>query len=322
MSKYEISKIHDLLMERSELTARLNLLPYEGTPEIKESGMNKYLYIRKRNLGRITSTYVDKYSEELHLLLLKTTKDAREIRKQLRRIDRELAANHYSESTLSPDVFLHMDFARSTMKSLIYDQAMLEGIGTTFVQTETILENGLVFGVSSEDVQKILNLKHAWEFILDKDVIQSKTDFHLLCHLARLVNEGLLLYGGRIRSVPVRIGGSDYVPPLPMEADIKDDLESLTHKNGESIDIAIDLCLYVMKKQIFLDGNKRAAVLFANHYLISKAGGLLVIPFEDVSIFKLMLVNDYEGKDDGAIRRYLKDVAHRTVSSSSNRMVE
>ena len=31
--------------------------------------------------------------------------------------------------------------------------------------------------------QKILNLKHAWEFILDSDVAQADTDYYLLCHI-------------------------------------------------------------------------------------------------------------------------------------------
>ena len=58
------------------------------------------------------------------------------------------------------------------MKVNIYDQAVLEGVATSFPQTEDIIENGKINGVSATDVQKILNLKHAWEFILDPDVIQ------------------------------------------------------------------------------------------------------------------------------------------------------
>ena len=57
------------------------------------------------------------------------------------------------------------------MKSNIYDQAILEGVATSFPQTEDIIDNGIVNGMTASDVQKILNLKHAWEFILDRDVI-------------------------------------------------------------------------------------------------------------------------------------------------------
>ena len=65
---------------------------------------------------------------------------------------------------------MNLDFARANMKSNIYDQAILEGVATSFPQTEDIIDNGIVSGMTATDVQKILNLKHAWEFILDRDV--------------------------------------------------------------------------------------------------------------------------------------------------------
>ena len=77
------------------------------------------------------------------------------------------------------------------MKINIYDQAILEGVATSFPQTEEIIENGKVSGMTAADVQKILNLKHAWEFILDKDVIASRSDYYMLSYIAKLVNEGL-----------------------------------------------------------------------------------------------------------------------------------
>lgn len=40
--------IQELLRSRADLHARLNLMPYDGTPEIKKRGDEKYLYVRKR----------------------------------------------------------------------------------------------------------------------------------------------------------------------------------------------------------------------------------------------------------------------------------
>jgi Fic family protein len=306
-------EIQELLRKKSDLSTRLMLIPYEGTPEIKEKSSGKYLYIRKREFGRVTSKYVDKYSDDLFQILLKGTKEARSIRKEIRKIEKQLAQLEYSESPLSPAVILNLDFARANIKTLIYDQTVLEGVGTTYVQTETILENGKVFGVSAEDVQKIVNLKHAWEFILDKDVIKAKSDYNILCYIARLVNEGLLEAGGRVRGVPVRIGTSNYIPPLPIETVIRDQMDDLLSLNADSIDVAVELCLYIMKTQIFLDGNKRTAVIFANHYLIAKGKGLLVIPYEDVSIFKKLLIDYYEDKDSLSIKAFLKEHCWRKI---------
>ena len=302
--------IQELLHSRADLYARLNLLPYDGTPEVKENG-GKYLYMRKRVGSRVTSTYVDVYSDELYQILLRTSREAKELRKQIRRVEKALAALGYNESELSAEVMLNLDFARMNMKLFIYEQAVLEGVATSFPQTEDIIENGQVNGMKASDVQKILNLKHAWEFILDKDVLSYGSDYSILSHIARLVNEGFFTNGGRIRGVPVTIGGSSYIPPLPIETVVMENIAAITESSGDPIDIAIELCLYCMKTQIFNDGNKRASVIFANHYLISKAGGLLVIPEKDVPAFKKLLVAYYEDRDGGEIKAFMKNNCHR-----------
>lgn len=307
------NEIAELLRSRADLHARLNLMPYDGTPEIKERGDGKYLYVRKRVAGKQTSTYVGAYTEELYNLLLRNAREAREIRKELRSIEKQLAEAGYSEDELSADVITNIEFARANMKMNIYDQAVLEGVATSFPQTEEIIENGKVVGMTATDVQKILNLKHAWEFILDRDVIASRSDYYMLSHIARLVNEGFFAEGGRIRGVPVTIGGSSYVPPLPNELDVKERIREITEEADDAINTAIKLCLYCMKTQIFLDGNKRASVIFANHYLISHGGGFLVIPEKEVPEFKRLLVKYYEGEEISAIAAFMRKRCWKTV---------
>ena len=307
------NEIQELLRSRADLNARLNLMPYDGTPEIKERGNEKYLYVRKRVAGKQTSTYVGAYTEELYNLLLRNAREAREIRKELRSIDKQLANAGYSEDELSSDVIDNIAFARANMKINIYDQAVLEGVATSFPQTEEIIDNGKISGVTATDVQKILNLKHAWEFILDRDVIASRSDYYMLSHIARVVNEGFFAEGGRIRGVPVTIGGSSYVPPLPNELDVKEKIREIIEESDEVINTAIKLCLYCMKTQIFLDGNKRASVIFANHYLISHGGGFLVIPEKEVPEFKRLLVKYYEGEDITVIADFMKKYCWKKI---------
>ena len=198
------------------------------------------------------------------------------------------------------------------MKSIIYDQAVLEGVATTFPDTELIIDNGKVNNVSAEDVQKILNLKHAWEFVLDKDVILSETNYYVCQYIARLVNEGFYQQGGRIRAVPVTIGGTSYIPPIPIEHQVKEDIDNIIKSSDDVVQVAIELALYVMKTQIFNDGNKRTAIIFANHYLISHAGGLMVVPQNLVPEYKKMLVKYYEGRDEEAIKSFMREKCLKT----------
>ena len=302
--------IQDLLRVKAEFNARLNLIPYDGTIEIKELSNRKYLYIRKREASKVKSIYVGLYSEELHTTLLRQVKDAKEIKKNIRLIEKELAKLGYTQNELSYNIILNLDFARANMKTIIYDQAVLEGVSTTFPDTELILENGKVNNVSSEDVLKIINLKHAWEFIFDKDVILSKSSYYVCQYIAKLVNEGFYREGGRIRTVPVSIGGSSYISPIPFENDVKEEIDLIINSSIDDIDKSIELALYVMKTQIFVDGNKRTGIIFANHFLISKGKGLLVVPYDLVSEFKKMLVQYYE-YGDNQIKEFLKEKCWR-----------
>jgi len=300
-------KMQKLLQEKSELNARLKLIPYDGSIEIKEQGGNKYIYIRKRVLGKNTSNYVDVYSDELYEMISRQLRNAREYKKRIRAIDKELVLLGYEEKDLTSRILMNIDFARANMKNYIYSQAILEGIATTFPQTETIIENGKISNMKPTDVLKILNLKHAWEFTLDKDVIASKTHYYILCKIAELVNEGFYEYGGKIRSVPVSITGSTYKPTIPIEIDVKENIDKIVNREDEVIYRAIDLCLYCMKTQIFIDGNKRSSVIFANHFLIANGGGLLMIQEENVPKFKQLLVGYYEDRDNDEIKEFMKE---------------
>lgn len=307
------SQIRELLQERAALQAKLNLLPYDGSPEVKEVNHKQYLYVRKRIGSRLTSTYVGAYSDELYNLLLQNARDAREYRKQIRHLDKALAELGYVASELSPEVIRNLEFARANMKTSIYEQAILEGVSTTFPQTEDIIEGGEVNGMTVQDVQKVLNLKHAWEFVLDPDVLSFPSNLDILQHIGKLVNEGFFTDGGAIRSVPVRIGGTSYTPPIPFESHVREKLDALIGSEDSAVNIAIKLCLYCMKTQVFQDGNKRAAVIFANHYLISRGAGLLVIPESDVPQFRELLVAYYEGQHEAEMMDFMQKKAYRSM---------
>lgn len=102
---------------------------------------------------------------------------------------------------------------------------------------------------------------------------------------------------------------------MPNELDVKDKIQEIAGEDDEPINISIKLCLYCMKAQIFLNGNKRASVIFANHYLISHGGGFLVIPEKEVPEFKRLLVKYYEGEDIAVITVFMKERCWKTIES-------
>ena len=305
-------EIMDLLQNRQLLEHKLESLIY-GSVEIRERDNKKYIYIHYRENGISLTKYVGEYSEELYNLILNNSIEAKKIKKELREISKKLKELNYKETELNPKVELNIDFAKRHLVDTIYKQAILEGVATTFADTESIIEGGKVSNMTSEDIMKIVNLKHAWEFILNKNVILSETNFGLLCQINKFVEEGFYYSAGKIRSVPVTIGGTKWTPSLPIESIIKEELEDILKKDINDVDKAIELLLYVMKKQIFIDGNKRTAIIFINHYLISKGKGIIVIPAELTEEFKKLLIQYYEGKDEKKIKEFIKEKCYMSI---------
>ena len=167
--------------------------------------------------------------------------------------------------------------------------------------------------MNATDVQKIINLKPAWEFILLEGVIEYPSNFDVLSQINAIVEEGMSYEAGKIRNVPVTIGGSSYRPPLPFEGQVKMDIASIVESKKPVLDRAIDALLYVKKKQVFLDGNKRTAVIFANHILIKHAGGIIVIPAELVEEYKKLLIHYYETDEKNDIIGFLKKYCFKPV---------
>ena len=300
----EKKNIIDLLNNKQILMHNLNSLIY-GAIEIRETNSNKYIYVHYREDGISLTKYVGEYSENLYNLILNNTIKAKQIKKKIKDIEKQLKSLNYTEAELEEKVEINIDFAKRHMVDTIYKQAVLEGIATTFADTESIIEGGKVNNMTSEDILKVVNLKHAWEFILNKNVIISKTNFALLCEINKIVEEGFYYSAGKVRSVPVSIGGNSWIPPLPIETVIREELEEILESNKTILDKAIDLLLYIMKRQIFIDGNKRTAIIFINHYLISMGKGIIVIPAEQTEEFKGMLVKYYEGVDEKEIKAFI-----------------
>ena len=296
----------NVLISKQKLEEKLNLMIY-GSAEIREKGGKKYIYVHYRDAGVSTTKYVGEYTDELYNLILNNNAEVKKIKKEIKTLEKKLKELGYNFPGLSDKVKLNIDFAKRNMVSTIYDQAILEGVATTFVDTENIIEGGKVNNMTSDDIMKIVNLKHAWEFVLNENVILSPDNFALLSQINKLVIEGFYYNAGVVRSTPVKIGGTSWSPSIPVQSEIISELERLLNGNLSGVDLAIELLLYVMKRQIFIDGNKRTAVLFANHYLIANGLGIIAIPADLTNEYKKLLISYYEDKDESNIKSFLKE---------------
>ena len=196
--------------------------------------------------------------------------------------------------------------AKRNIVDYIWKSANLEGIGVTYPETQAIYDGGIVNGLTVDNIIAINNLKYAWQFILEQDGIEY--DYKALCQIHKLTCDKLVLDQvlGRIRTTPVNIGGTSWKPQFPIESQIKEELESLlkqTEKN--KTEIAIEIMLWIMRRQIFIDGNKRVAMLFANKIMIDNGCGIITIAQDIQPIFYEKLIKFYESGDNTDLKEWI-----------------
>lgn len=198
--------------------------------------------------------------------------------------------------------------AKRNIVDYIWKSANLEGIGVTYPETQVIYDNGIVNGLKVDDIIAINNLKYAWNFILENEDINY--DYNVLCYIHKLVADKLVpsTVLGKIRTTLVNIGGTTWKPAFPIESKIKEELEEILNGEYESkTELAIVCMLYVMRKQMFIDGNEQVAMLFANKIMIDNGCGIISISQELQSLFYEKLIKYYETGEMDELKKWIYD---------------
>lgn len=200
--------------------------------------------------------------------------------------------------------------AKRNIVDYIWKSANLEGIGVTYPETQVIYDGGVVNGLTVDKIITINNLKYSWQFILENEGIEY--DFKALCHLHKLTCDKLILDRnlGRLRTTPVSIGGTSWKPQFPVESQIKEELEQLLNQPEKSkTEIAIEVMLWIMRRQMFKGGNKRVGMLFANKIMIDNGCGIITIAQENQQTFFEKLINYYESGDNTDLKQWIYETS-------------
>lgn len=195
--------------------------------------------------------------------------------------------------------------AKRMLVDTIYNSAKLEGLAVTYAQTLDIIEN-LPTDVKPSEVNDIVNLKNGWKFILEN--LDSDLDLALIKNCHSFIGRGLeisLNEIGEFRTSGVAIGGTTWRPRTPNAERLHTELMNI--KQIENVqDRAIFLFCWIMRNQMFRDGNKRVASLVANFELVRHGAGIISVPERFITEFKLKLVNFYESADIEKIKSFIE----------------
>ena len=74
-------------------------------------------------------------------------------------------------------------------------------------------------------------------------------------------------------------------------------------------EIAIEIMLWIMRKQMFIDGNKRVAMLFANKIMIDNGCGIITISQKNKPVFYEKLIKFYETGNNEDLKKWIYDTS-------------
>ncbi len=206
--------------------------------------------------------------------------------------------------SLKENIFL----AKKVLVAQIHNLSRFENCQTTLLQTEQIINGQNVASASLGDIQTILNLKRAYQYVMRHISDGLPVDIPLLKKINSIVAQEDSLAPGDFRTGTVGVtlvDGSRHTPPAMSEVDVKNLLGQIENRSNSTTETAIRSMLAFMRQQIFWDGNKRTATLFANAMLIEKGCGILEISELQMPEFNTKLSDFYRSGDDTDVATYL-----------------
>ena len=202
--------------------------------------------------------------------------------------------------TKEQNIFL----AKKVLVANIYNSARLEGINTTYPDTKTILDGVNVPSLKLDEINCILNLRDAWNFVLKN--IESSIDLDFICKVNAFVSRNESLEWGKLRNGKVGINGVDYIPKIPVKQEVETEISKILLEEN-ALERAIKLMFYLMRSQIFWDGNKRTSMIVANKIMIENGCGIITIKEEYISEFNKLLNDFYNTNDMTKIMQFIYD---------------
>jgi len=198
------------------------------------------------------------------------------------------------KSILDPAIF-QKEIERITI-DFAWKSSRIEGNTYTLLETEQLIINKIeAKGRKKEEAIMILNHKDALDYVIKNSAVFTdlSPDAILRIHSILIRNLGVSV---KIRSQPVAISGTNYLPPKDHHLLNSFLNESVALINKEACPVSkalIALCL-ISYLQPFADGNKRTARMTANAVLI--ANDIIPLSFRNVDEleYKKALIIFYE----------------------------
>lgn len=202
--------------------------------------------------------------------------------------------------TRTENIFL----AKKLFTEMVFNTAYIEGVNVTFPQTQAILDGAIVPNVAVSDIQTVLNLRDAWREALQ--TLDEPLTLSYICRINGQVSRNESLDWGCLRSGKVSVGGTDYIPPVPVKETVERHLKEIAGISDPT-ERALEYFCYAVRAQLFWDGNKRTSTIVSSKILIEHGCGVLTIGKQESLRFNETLLHYYDTEDSSPLKACLKD---------------
>ena len=165
----------------------------------------------------------------------------------------------------------------------------MEGLGTTYPKTYAILANAPT-NTRAEEVIFIINMKEAWQFLLDN--LDCPNNLEILLEYNKIVGN-LLFY-------------DIFLPKKPIVNNIFNDMVNKLNQIDNPEEKALQYFCFVAKSKMFINGNRRVAQLIANKILIENNIGIFQVPIDNLETFRDLLINLYKTNNNNDVISFMK----------------
>lgn len=202
-----------------------------------------------------------------------------------------------------------MSKLREKYTEITYNALNIEGVAVTIAETQDLLNNKNIYSLKDTDNLTATNFINSLSYI--NSIIEKGFDKYELIEYMKRINlyllHGLHSEAGNIRYSNIKVSGSNYIPKIPVEFEIREDIM----KNIDNIlDDPLELYCYITRNQIFADGNKRTALLITN-LLLYNDNKYFSVDEEYADEYRIELVEMYETgnteKFKWYMQRYIKE---------------
>jgi hypothetical protein len=194
----------------------------------------------------------------------------------------------------------------------VYCGMKMESRAVTFPQIRTILNGVNVPNVQIDDIQAILNMRDVWKYLLS--TVYEPLTFEYWCKFNEYIARNEALEWGKLRTGTVGISGTDYIPPVPQESVVKQELSAILCEDNSATEKALNAFVWGTRGQFFWEGNMRTSLMLANKILIKSGAGLLTITDKYMEQFNYLLLEYYNTGESDHLKVFLYENAIHGIS--------